>query len=279
MASPDLAAVSSDADRVRARGLAIGYAGHPLVSGIDLDLAPGQSLALIGVNGSGKSTLLKTIVGLLAPVRGQIAVLGGRPGDAPVRLAYLSQFHDSGFVLPLRAVDVVRMGRFSALGLFGRMRESDHALVDGALRAMGVTHLADRPLRALSGGQQQRVYLAQVLARRADLIVLDEPTASLDAAGKEAYVQAMRDERARGATVVTATHDIQEAAGCDLTMLLARKVVAFGPSHAVLTPAALLETFGIVMTARDRHMSLAVVERDCGHDHDHAQDGAHAHLR
>ncbi len=106
---------------------------------------------------------------------------------------------------------------------------------------------------------------------KADLIVLDEPTAGLDAAGKEIYLRAMRAERARGATVITATHDIQEAAGCDLTMLLARKVVAVGPSEQVLTPEALLETFGIVMTVRDQHLSVAVVARD--HGHDHAHDG------
>ncbi|MBK9713821.1 MAG: metal ABC transporter ATP-binding protein [Kouleothrix sp.] len=257
-----------DQPRVGAHNLEIGYAGSPIVAGIDLDLRAGQSLALIGVNGSGKSTLLKTLVGLLPPLRGELTVLGARPGVQPGRIGYLSQFHDSGFVLPLRAIDVVRMGRFPALGLFGRMRPSDHELVDQALRTMGVAHLKDAPLRALSGGQQQRVYLAQVLARRADLIVLDEPTSGLDAAGREIYLQAMRAERARGAAVITATHDIQEAADCDQTMLLARKVVAAGPSREVITPEALLETFGIVMTVRDQHLSVAVVEREHGHGHD-----------
>ena len=107
------------------------------------------------------------------------------------------------------------------------------------------------PLRSLSGGQQQRVYLAQVLARRADLIVLDEPTSGLDAGGRERYLQAFAGELARGAAIVTATHDISEAIEYDQVLLLARRVVALGPGAEVLTADRLLDTFGIVV--RDPH--------------------------
>jgi ABC-type Mn2+/Zn2+ transport system permease subunit/ABC-type Mn2+/Zn2+ transport system ATPase subunit len=251
--------------QLAAADLTIGYTGIPIVADINVTLHGGESLALVGVNGSGKSTLLKTIVGLLPPLRGNVQILGAQPGAAPQRIGYLSQFHDSSLVLPLRAIDVVRMGRFPALGLFGRMTNADHALVRAAMRTMGVSHLVDAPLRALSGGQQQRVYLAQVLARRADLLVLDEPTAGLDAAGKAIYTQAMQTERARGAAIITATHDIQEAMTCDLTMLLARRVIGIGPGREVLTPEALLETFGIVLAAGEGQLRLAVVEREHGH--------------
>lgn len=254
--------------RVFARQLDIGYDQETVVAGIDLELSAGQALALVGTNGSGKSTLLKTMVGLLPPRRGDLQVLGTRPGGAPGQIAYLSQFHNTGFILPLRAEDVVRMGRFSARGLLGRMMQEDDELVKTAMRTMGVDSLDDQPLRLLSGGQQQRVYLAQVLARRADLLVLDEPTSGLDAAGREVYLQAMQAERERGATVIAATHDIQEAAASDCVMLLARRVVACGSPQEVLTPGALLETFGIVLTARDQHLSVAVVEHEHGHDHD-----------
>ncbi len=218
-----------------AAGLTVGYDRRPVVADIELTVPRQTSLALVGTNGSGKSTLLKTIVGLLPPLGGSIEVFGGQPGSAPRRVAYLSQFHASGFVLPLRSIDVVRMARFPALGLFRPLASSDHDLIESAMRTMGVLDLADAPLRSLSGGQQQRVYLAQVLAHRADLIVLDEPTAGLDAGAREIYLGAFAAELERGATLVTATHDIAEAVEYDQVLLLARRVVALGPGREVLT--------------------------------------------
>ena len=252
---------------IAADGLSVGYDGRAVVAGIDLVVRTRTSLALVGTNGSGKSTLLRTIVGLLPAVGGELAVLGARAGGAPARLAYQSQFHSSGFVLPLQAVDVVRMGRYPSLGLLGRMRPEDHELVAWAMDAMGVANLADSPLRSLSGGQQQRIYLAQVLARRADLIVLDEPTSGLDAGGRERYLRAFAGELARGAAIVTATHDIAEAVEYDQVLLLARRVVALGPGAEVLTADRLLDTFGIVL--RDPHQEhrgrLVVAETAHGH--------------
>jgi ABC-type Mn2+/Zn2+ transport system ATPase subunit len=260
----------SESRRVYARKLDIGYAGETIVAGIDVQLNAGQSLALIGMNGSGKSTLLKTIVGLLAPLRGEIEVLGERPGMAPRCIAYLSQFHGTEFILPMRAVDVVQMGRFPERGLLGRMTPEDDRLTHEAMERMGIADLADAPLRTMSGGQQQRTYLAQVLAHRADLIILDEPTAGLDAAGKEVYTQAMKTELARGAALITATHDIQEASTCDLVLLLARRVVGLGSPGEVLTSGALLETFGIVFKPQDQLSSVAAVVQEHGHDRSHA---------
>lgn len=253
--------------RIIARELNIGYRGDPIVSGICIELSAGQSLALIGMNGSGKSTLLKTIVGLLPPLGGVIEVLGRRPGVATRRIAYLSQFHASEFILPLRAVDVVQMGRFPERGLLGRITKEDSCLIEDGMERMGIADLADAPLRSMSGGQQQRTYLAQILAHRADLIILDEPTAGLDAAGKEVYTQAMCAEMARGATLITATHDIQEASTCDQVMLLARRVVAVGTPDQALTSEALLETFGIVFEPEGQLPGVATVMQEHGHDH------------
>ena len=255
-----------EAPAIAARDLSVGYGGVPLVAGIYLVVPSHSSLALVGTNGSGKSTLLRTLVGLLPSVAGSLVVLGARPGGAPRRLAYGAQFHASGFVLPLRAIEVVRMARYPERGLLGRLRSEDHDLVDWAMETMGVRDLARSPLRSLSGGQQQRVYLAQALARRADLIVLDEPTAGLDAGGRELYLQAFAAELARGASIVTATHDIAEAAEYDQVLLLARRVVALGPGADVLTADRLLETFGILV--RDRHAEhrgrFVVAERERG---------------
>jgi len=253
-------------NQVHADHLDIGYEGVPVVRDLELNLGPKQALAVVGINGSGKSTLLKTVVGLLRPVSGTIAILGKPPGALPKRIAYLSQFHASGFVLPLRAADVVRMGRFTALGLVGRITQRDHDLVADAMKRMQIEHLAEAPLRSLSGGQMQRVYLAQVLCRQADLLVLDEPTAGLDVAGKNLFEQIMRAELDRGASLITATHDIQEAMVCDQVMLLARRVVAIGPPEKVLTSEALMETFGMVLNLKSKELCLAVLERECGHD-------------
>jgi ABC-type Mn2+/Zn2+ transport system ATPase subunit len=251
---------------IRAVNLTVGYGRRAVVSDIDILVRRQTSLALVGTNGSGKSTLLKSIVGLLPAVSGRLDVFDRAPGSSADRLAYLSQAHAAGFILPLRAIDVVRMARFPARGLLGRFTHEDHDLVEAGMRTMGVWNLARQPLRSMSGGQQQRVYLAQVLARRGDLIVLDEPTSGLDAGGREVYLQAFAAELERGAALVTATHDISEAIEYDQVMLLAGRVVALGPGREVLTPDRLLDTFGIVI--RDSHTEHAgrfmVAERGHG---------------
>ena len=258
------APASDSAFYIFANRLNIGYAKEIVVPDISFDLKRGQALALIGTNGSGKSTLLKTIVGLLPPMGGQLSIFGEIPGSNHQRIAYLGQFHASGFVLPIRVIDVVRMGRFPMLGMLKKMTPKDNEIVSSALRIMGIEKLEDAPLRSLSGGQQQRTYLAQVLAHQADLLVLDEPASGLDAGGREKYLQAMDNELRRGASVIVATHDIQEeAAICQQVMLLARKVVAYGAPQQVLTSEALLETFGIVITG-EKH--LHVLETIHGHD-------------
>jgi ABC-type Mn2+/Zn2+ transport system ATPase subunit len=248
---------------VQAKALDIGYSNEIVVADINFELRPGEAIALIGTNGCGKSTLLKTIVGLLPSLGGRLTVFGMPPGNNRPRIAYLGQFHHTGFVLPIRAIDVVRMGRFPLYGLWKRMNQQDDEIVFSALRAMGIEKLADSPLRSLSGGQQQRTYVAQVLAHQADLLVLDEPTSGLDAGGRELYLQAISDELRRGASIIVATHDIQEeAALCHQVMLMARRVVAVGAPQDVLTPDALLKTFGIVVTG-DKH--LQVLETQHGH--------------
>jgi ABC-type Mn2+/Zn2+ transport system ATPase subunit len=169
-------------------------------------------------------------------------------------------------VLPLRAGDVVAMGRFAARGLLGRMRAGDRRLVSDAMERMGVARLADAPLGTLSGGQRQRVHIAQALAWEADLIVLDEPTSGLDVAGRELLEAALAQERARGAAVVVCTHDIADALAAEQALLLARRVVAYGPPARVLVRETLMETFGLVLAELPGGTAVAM---DPVHRHDH----------
>lgn len=262
---------------VECRDLSIGYGHHAVVEGIDVTLQPGQALALVGTNGSGKSTLLKTIMGLIDPMGGTCRVLGAAPGTQHARVAYLGQAYRSRSLLPLQARDVVKMGRYASLGLFGRAGVKDRALVRDALEQMGISHLAGAPLRSMSGGQQQRVFLAQVAAREGDLLVLDEPTAGLDMSGAAAYRDLVAQALARGAAVVTATHDIADAQTCDQVILLAGRIVAQGTARQVLTAEHLLDAFGIALQSVEHqsHRDLIITEQPHAHGHGHEQGHDH----
>jgi ABC-type Mn2+/Zn2+ transport system ATPase subunit len=249
---------------VAAKHLAVGYGGEAVMSDIDFNLEGGKVLALVGSNGSGKTTLLKTIAGLLPPISGSIEVLGGAPLAKPSHVAYMGQFHPSSFMLPLRAIDVVRMARFASHGLLGRMTDKDGHAVSEAMARMGISDLAKEPLNTLSGGQRQRVFLAQAFAREADLILLDEPAANLDAPARDTYRRLVRELANAGRSVIVATHDIDEAADYDWTMLLAHRVVACGHVDEILTPETLLATFGIA--GKYKEGRVIIVEREHGHE-------------
>jgi ABC-type Mn2+/Zn2+ transport system ATPase subunit len=253
---------NSAAPVIQAHDLAVGYQKEIVVPDINFNLQKGEAAALIGTNGSGKSTLLKTIVNLIPAMSGYLKVFDMPPGENPHRIAYLGQFHSSGFILPLCTIDIVRMGRFTSHGLLGKMTRKDEDIIRNSMERMRITHLANMPLRLLSGGQKQRAYIAQVLAHQADLLVMDEPTSGLDAGGKELYLKAVNEELCRGASVVIATHDIhEEAAICDKVILLAHKVIASGKPQEVITSENLLQTFGIIVNDRSH---LRVIEtRKC----------------
>lgn len=229
--------------------LAVGFDRHVVVDGISLSVEPGGLVVLMGTNGSGKSTILKTLGGLLEPVSGEVTVLGDWPGRQAARVAYLPQHPKSLATLPLRASDVVRMGRFASLGLLSRESAADKQAVESAMARMSVTQFRDKPLHALSGGQQQRVHLAQILARNADVVLLDEPTAGLDAQGRKAVARMVQEERDAGHCVVMATHDLADAEPADTVLLLAHRLIAQGPPDEALTDENLRACYGFT----DRH--------------------------
>jgi ABC-type Mn2+/Zn2+ transport system ATPase subunit len=229
---------------ISADHLCVGYGKHPVVEGVMLDMHPGGLLVLIGTNGSGKSTLLKTLAGLIHPVHGDLHVLGQHAGQLPTRVAYLPQHPVSSHTLPLQVRDVVTMGRFAHLGLFKRTSSTDRTIVSSAMRRTGIDAQANKPIRDLSGGQQQRTHLAQVLAREAEILLLDEPTAGLDINGRKLVAELIAAERARGVTVVMATHELADAEQATSVMLLAQRVVSMGPPQEALRDEYLRECFG-----------------------------------
>jgi ABC-type Mn2+/Zn2+ transport system ATPase subunit len=222
------------ADALNAQQLSIGHEKRPVVEGLSFSLTRGSSLALVGGNGSGKTTLLRTIAGLLAPLSGSVTVLGTTPAGAARRLAWLGQFQSTNPLLPLRARDVVRMAFYPDRGLWGRLTSADEAQVDAALAFFQADGFAKKPVSELSGGQRQRVYLAYVAARRAELVLLDEPLSNLDVGGMDLYGQAVETWKAAGATVVVATHNLEDAAVCDSALVLGPGGWEFGPGHSVL---------------------------------------------
>jgi ABC-type Mn2+/Zn2+ transport system ATPase subunit len=229
---------------IKTEQLGVGYTKFPVVDNISLSLEPGALLVLIGTNGSGKSTILKTMAGLLAPISGSLEILGAPSGSLPKRVAYLPQHPVSTHTLPLRVRDVVAMGRFAHLGLFRRPSTNDRLIVDSSMQRTGIDPQANKPIRDLSGGQQQRTHLAQVLTRQAEILLLDEPTAGLDINGRKLVADLIASERARGVTVVMATHELQDAENANTVMLLAQRVVSIGPPDVALRDEYLRECFG-----------------------------------
>lgn len=230
--------------------VAFAFTGQPVLDGIDLSIAAGRITCLVGPNGAGKTTLLRLIAGLLAPSRGQLRVFGVDPAREPRRrlarrLSYLPQTYR--LVFPYRVGEVVLMGRYPH-SPFGLERDEDVAAARAAMSRCDVLALADRRFDELSGGEQRRVLLAQAFCQESELILLDEPTASLDPAHALALFAALAAERdRRAATSLVVTHDLNLAArAADRLVLLHRgRVVADGPPVEVLASPAATEAFAV----------------------------------
>lgn len=227
------------------RGLTVSYGQSPAVFSVDMTVVPGSMTAIVGPNGAGKSTLLKAALGIVRPLAGQVMVFGRPLAAQRAKIAYVPQRASVDWDFPTRVIDVVLMGLYRELGLLGRLRGSDRNRAMVCLERVGMEDFADRQIGQLSGGQQQRVFLARALAQGADLYVLDEPFAGVDAATEKAIIAVLKSLRAEGKTVVAVHHDLATVSEYfdHLLMINVRKV-AEGPVDQVFTEANLQATYG-----------------------------------
>jgi iron complex transport system ATP-binding protein len=226
--------------------------GNLAITDSSFRLPSGAVTAVIGPNGSGKSTLLNLIAGILRPNAGLLEVRDGAADDATRSIAYVLQATNVSDTLPVSVREVVTMGRYASRGLVGRLGASDRVAVQAAMEALGIADLARRSLHELSGGQRQRVFVAQGLAQDHRLLLLDEPLMGLDLVSSAAIERVIVDERTAGRTVVLTTHDVSQALAADWAVLMAGRVVAFGPPQEALSPENLALAYGIkVIQAAD----------------------------
>lgn len=219
------------------RNLALGYSGLTLFKGLSMDVATGQTLAVLGANGSGKSTFVKMLLGLIDPISGKLTWPNGRPRE----IGYLAQMTEFDRRFPIRVRDLAAMGAWRGFGFAGRLDRTARQRVDAALDAAGVLDIADRSLHSLSGGQLQRALFARVIMQDAPLILLDEPFAAVDQSTEAHLLAIIAKWRSEGRAVILVVHDLSSVLDhCSHALLLGGGQATYGNVNDVLTPDNLI---------------------------------------
>jgi zinc/manganese transport system ATP-binding protein len=226
---PGAASGSGPAPAVALRDLTVSYRGHPAVHHLSGDFPAGELSAVVGPNGAGKSTLLGALGGTIGGFQGRIE----RPAGAT--LAYLPQASELDRSFPVRVRELVAMGLWPRIGLFGKVGADGHRRVTEALAAVGLSGFENRLLGELSAGQAQRVLFARLLLQDADLILLDEPFNAIDARTTADLLALLKRWKQERRTVIAVLHDLDQVrTHFDQALLLAREPVAWGPTAEVL---------------------------------------------
>jgi iron complex transport system ATP-binding protein len=236
--------------KLEARNLDFGYRGRRVGSDLTLSLEAGEVLCLLGPNGSGKTTLLKTLLGLLPVQGGEVAIDGAdlkaRARDQVARrVSYVPQAHAAFFPFTVR--DVVLMGRTAHLGVFSAPSRSDRDVAQAAIERLRLGALAESIYTRISGGERQLTLIARALAQDSRLIVMDEPTASLDFGNQARVLEHIRSLARSGIGVLLSTHDPDQAFLCaDRVALLHQGRLAYlGRPEEVITAATLRQIYGV----------------------------------
>jgi len=232
--------------------LTVAYHRKPVIWDVGFDLPAGQLIGIVGPNGAGKSTLLKAAMDLIPRASGRVHVFGETYRTNRHRVGYVPQRESVDWQFPVSAIDVVAMGLYDKIGWCRPVRKKHRQQAREALEQVGIGDLADRQISQLSGGQQQRTFLARALVQDADLYLMDEPFAAVDAATERAIVQILRELKRRGKTAAVIHHDLQTVPEYfDYVVLLNMRVVAHGPVKTTFTSENLQKTYGGRLTLLD----------------------------
>ncbi|WP_116112491.1 metal ABC transporter ATP-binding protein [Austwickia chelonae] len=196
------------------RSASFGYAGRTIVSGIDLHVDRGESLAVLGPNGCGKSTLVRGLLGLNDHLGGKVRVLGDPLAGLRRRslIGYVPQRHTLSTSVVATVGEIVAIGRLPHTGLLGRLRRRDLQIVTHALEVVGLGGMEKADVTHLSGGQQRRVLVARAMAAEPEILIMDEPTAGVDESNQAVLAQAMTRLTGEGVTLLTVTHELDALA-------------------------------------------------------------------
>lgn len=257
------------------RGAALRRGDRELWSGLDLDVAPGELIAVLGPSGSGKTTLLRAILGLEPLSEGTITALGAPVhGRGNRRIGYLPQARPLSRDTAMRGRDLIALGVDGHRFGLPFARRSDRDRVEELIDAVGARDFADKPVGVLSGGEQQRLRVGQALADDPRLLLCDEPLTSLDLANQQGVVRLIDEHRKTGAGVLLVTHDINPVLGkVDRILYIANGRFTLGRPQDVLTSPVLTDLYGaavFVLRAGDRLVVVGAPDaEDSHHHHDH----------
>ncbi|MBX3730504.1 MAG: metal ABC transporter ATP-binding protein [Candidatus Sumerlaeia bacterium] len=230
---------------LRYENVTVHYGRLCAVESVTADVHCGSMTAIVGPNGAGKSTLLRATLGWHRLTTGSISIGDDHVHHHHPRFAYVPQRAQIDWDFPATVRSVVEQGRFGAIGGFRSFGDDDHALVDAALREMGLAEIAERQIGQLSGGQQQRVFLARALAQGGDIFILDEPFEGVDAGLVRNLVSQFQQWRRQHRTIFAAVHDLNLARRAfSHVVLLNRRLIAWGPTEEVLTPENIRAAYG-----------------------------------
>jgi manganese/zinc/iron transport system ATP- binding protein len=222
----------------------VAYGRRPVLWNVDLEIADPCLFGIIGPNGAGKSTLLKAALGLVPLAGGAISFFGRPFAEVRGRVGYVPQRETVDWDFPVSVSDVVLMGTYAGLGWFRRPGAREREVARDCLHRVGLADVAGRQIGRLSGGQQQRVFLARALAQQAEIYLLDEPMAGVDARSQELIFGVLSELRDAGRLVVVVHHDLRTAASWfDRVALVAMRLVAAGRPADVLVPDNLERTY------------------------------------
>ncbi len=225
--------------------MTVAYHRRPVLWDFDYTAPAGMLVAVVGPNGAGKSTLIKAVLDLIPKVSGTVHVFGQPYRKQRSRVGYVPQRESVDWDFPVSALDVVAMGLYGKIGWCWPVTRRYREEAREALDRVGMAELAGRQISQLSGGQQQRVFLARALAQEADLYLMDEPFAGVDAATERAIVAILRELRGTGKTALVVHHDLQTVLEYfDHVVLLNMRLVAAGPVAEAFTPENLRKTYG-----------------------------------